>query len=108
MGLLGPSGELAYTAFMGQMIAQKQSSTADMLWKLFKEIDANGDGVLDRGELAALLKRPFVAQAMKNRSAQDLLEELDRDGSGRVSREEFRRALAPRHQSFASTRSAGD
>merc|ERR1712151_1167428 len=87
--LLGPSGELAYTAFMGQMIAQMQSSTAEMLWKLFKEIDANGDDVLDRGELAELFKRPFVAQAMKKRSVQDLLQELDRDGSGRVSWEEF-------------------
>lgn len=59
----------------------------------FDRMDANRDGAIDRDELAGLCRRaatPGAAQSGPGRACgARLLERADRDGDGRVSREEF-------------------
>jgi len=51
--------------------------------KVFKELDKNRDGFLDKGELQGLLP------AMGARSGEELLAKLDRNWDGKLSQPEF-------------------
>jgi Ca2+-binding EF-hand superfamily protein len=50
---------------------------------LFVQLDKNGDGLLDANELEAMLP------AMDAKSGMELLQKLDRNSDGRLSRSEF-------------------
>lgn len=99
--LMSSEGNVRYTEFMGQMLAQKQKSTKHSLWKLFQDVDQDGSGYLDIRELEELLKRPAVAKMMAGRNAVDLMREMDDNNSGRVSWQEFKDVLdSPRRDSY--------
>jgi hypothetical protein len=55
----------------------------------FDRMDANRDGAIDRDELAGLCRRAGAQPGPGRGCGARLLERADRDGDGRVSREEF-------------------
>ena len=90
--LIGDDGEIAYTDFMGQMISAKRGQDESLLWQIFQDVDQDDSGSLDHQELELLLQRPALQQLLGDRTAAELLRDLDEDQSGHVSFEEFCRA----------------
>jgi Ca2+-binding EF-hand superfamily protein len=68
--------------------------------KMFKRMDANGDGGLDQSELAGMAKRT-------GKDAASLLASLDTDKDGKVSSSEMDSGASKRHQESAQAQSAG-
>ena len=50
----------------------------------FRQLDTDGSGRLDEGEVAVLLENPAVAGCLRGRSPQDLIREMDRNNDGEV------------------------
>ncbi|CAJ1397929.1 unnamed protein product [Effrenium voratum] len=86
--LMGPDGTVEYSAFMAQMIGEQVLHEGVRLWDIFCELDIDGDGYLTREELPGLL----AACKFDAMSADHLLRDLDSDGDGRVSFQEFEQA----------------
>merc|ERR1719253_109829 len=72
--LIGESDAVSYTAFMGQLLAEKREDTVDHMWKIFKELDLDDNGYLDRDEIGKMLERKEVKEAMKGMSQSELME----------------------------------
>jgi serine/threonine protein kinase len=89
--MMNESGECTYTAFMGNALSQNQTSLTKMLYSLFKELDKDNSGYLDINEIKDMLRRPLVAEVMEGMTPEKLMAELDNNGSGRVSWDEFRK-----------------
>lgn len=94
--MMGENGEIAYTKFMGHMIAQKQQSVTKMLYALFKDLDKDGSGYLDLAEIQQMLERPQVSEVMAGKTAQQLMAEIDTNNTGRISWPEFQKYLDKR------------
>jgi len=94
--MTGADGEITYTQFMGHMIATRQQSVTQMLFKLFNEIDDDKNGWLDINEINQMLQRPQVAEMMGGKTGQQLMDEIDDNRSGRISWPEFQRYLDKR------------
>jgi calcium-dependent protein kinase len=92
--LLGKSGKVAYTRFMGEMLALKHRDTNEVLWRLFCDADADGSGRLSRRELQDLLHKRAVVEALgSGTSAAELMHRMDFNGDGTVEFWEFKKAL---------------
>jgi Ca2+-binding EF-hand superfamily protein len=91
--MMSENGEIAYTQFMGHMIAQKQQSVTKMLYKLFQDIDEDSSGYLDLNEIQEMLERPQVAEVMAGKTAPQLMAEIDMNNTGRISWPEFQMYL---------------
>ena len=61
--------------------------------RLFRRVDADGDGVLTAGELQALMA--LLGEPLTDQRARTLLHSMDHDGDGRVTRDELVGYLAP-------------
>jgi len=81
--MLGKDGTISYTAFMGTM-----------LWKFYKDADADGDGSLSIDEVQEMIKRPAMEQVMRGMQVAEVMKMLDQDGDGVVTFEEFKAAMA--------------
>lgn len=91
--LIGPSGKVAYTQFMGEMIAARKGDSKQMLWQIFQELDADNSGYLDIREVGEMMKKDIVAEALGGRSPQQVMQQMDSKGRGQVSFADFRAAL---------------
>lgn len=91
--LVEPGGTVAYTTFMGQLLASKAADENRLLWAEFSQLDG-GAGYLDRERVAQMLERPALAKVLAGWSVSELMEVLDFDGDGCIVFEEFRRALS--------------
>eukprot|EP00928_Gymnodinium_smaydae_P043224 TRINITY_DN29009_c0_g1_i2.p1 TRINITY_DN29009_c0_g1~~TRINITY_DN29009_c0_g1_i2.p1 ORF type:complete len:743 (+),score=185.27 TRINITY_DN29009_c0_g1_i2:163-2229(+) len=99
--MMGSSDKVAYTEFMGQMLAAKQQQCDEILLKIFQEADADNSGTLDANEVSALLQKDAVKALMEGRDPSSIMRAMDQDRSGTVSFDEFSRALVPRHAAAA-------
>jgi len=106
--MMGADGQIAYTKFMGHMIAQKQQSVTRMLFQLFQDIDTDKSGYLDINEIQQMLLRPHVAEVMAGKTAQQLMEEIDGNRSGRISWPEFQKYLDKRFSGDTSWKQGDD
>lgn len=70
----------------GVGIVAKLAGDAD---QIFREVDANGDGIVDKDELRALFH--ILDYHVTEQELDDVFKELDTDGDGVISREEFNR-----------------
>lgn len=61
----------------------------DFLRGLFDDIDEDGSGVLDRGEIAELARK-LLGKPLTKREIDAAMEEMDGDGNGEIDFEEFR------------------
>jgi len=89
----GPDGKVAYTDFMGRLLASEAADANRLLWKEFQALDSQGSGFLRRADIAQLLDRPALAELVSGRGVARLMDLMDADGDGHVSFEEFRRTL---------------
>merc|ERR1712203_369036 len=78
--LVGPEGEVAFTSFMGELLASKAADENRILWREFTRLDTDGTGYLDRNEVAQLLRRPALAHLAGTRDVSDLMSLMDADG----------------------------
>eukprot|EP00929_Paragymnodinium_shiwhaense_P111821 TRINITY_DN80107_c0_g1_i1.p1 TRINITY_DN80107_c0_g1~~TRINITY_DN80107_c0_g1_i1.p1 ORF type:complete len:945 (-),score=214.65 TRINITY_DN80107_c0_g1_i1:152-2986(-) len=93
-GLLGKAdGEINYEDFMGQLIAAKEPEEDRLIMQIFRDLDNDGSGYLTGEDLVAALGRPALARVLNNRSPQDLMREMDQNSDGKVTFDEFKRAL---------------
>lgn len=91
--LVGEDDKLKYTEFMARLLAAQKSMRSIDLASVFQKLDKDGNGVLTRSELDDMMKQKHMESLLDGRSADDLLREMDLDGSGSISFEEFRRAM---------------
>jgi Ca2+-binding EF-hand superfamily protein len=91
--LIGDDGTIPYTEFMGQMIDIVKAEETDFLWRIFQDADSDDSGYLDRRELRDLMQRPEVAKCLGQQDINQLMDDMDDDGSGRIEFEEFRRVV---------------
>eukprot|EP00929_Paragymnodinium_shiwhaense_P032601 TRINITY_DN18048_c0_g1_i2.p1 TRINITY_DN18048_c0_g1~~TRINITY_DN18048_c0_g1_i2.p1 ORF type:complete len:1149 (-),score=302.30 TRINITY_DN18048_c0_g1_i2:247-3693(-) len=92
--LAGRDGKIAYSTFMGQMLASKAADEQDLLKKEFNKLDSDGNGVLDEREVARLLERPALADVVGNRDVGQLMDFMDLNHDGLISWEEFHDTLS--------------
>jgi len=91
--LVGPAHQVAYTTFMGRLLASQVADSNRLLWREFKQLDSAGSGYLARRDVAKLLERPTISETLGGRGVPELMTLMDADGDGRVSFEEFKRTL---------------
>lgn len=87
-------GEVSYDEFLGELLAAKVPEENALLHRVFTEADVQGRGFLGAEELAELAKRPAIVQILGSpEAALARIRSMDADGSGRVTFEEFKRAV---------------
>jgi len=82
------SGVIDYTEFLAASLDKKVYMAEDVCWQAFRIFDRNGDGKIDKDEIAAMLHDDGV----KNCAARDMAEimaEIDKNGDGQIDFEEF-------------------
>jgi len=84
------SGTIGYTEFLASLIDQKQYKKTERLRDAFRIFDKNGDGSISLQELIEMLKDPTVTgKAQDEEEAKRLFDQVDTDGNGLISFEEF-------------------
>lgn len=92
--LLGDTGEeVNYDEFMGRLIAAREPEESWTLERLFNEVDLNGLGYLSRADIEQLMQRPAVRAVLGNRSAKEVMKEMDTNSDGKISFDEFKFAM---------------
>merc|ERR1712232_629555 len=89
-------GSISYEEFMGLFMAGKEPEENLLLWKLFSEFDSERKEYLNLQNINELLRRPAVARVLGSCEPDKLMREMDRDGNGQISFDEFRAAMLAR------------
>lgn len=86
------NGKLNYTEFLASSLAKEDLFTTNNILKLFKLLDKDGNGSIDRSELKTL----FDEQSMEHingKSIDEIMKQCDKDNSGTIDFEEFKLAI---------------
>mmetsp|Transcript_97709 Transcript_97709/g.232622 ORF Transcript_97709/g.232622 Transcript_97709/m.232622 type:complete len:694 (+) Transcript_97709:90-2171(+) len=105
--LLGSSGTLTYSRFMAEMISAKKAENDEVLWRIFKELDADNSNSLDANEIKAMMNKPKVREIMADRTVADIMDRMDLSRTGRVTFWDFKRALEMMDMTRSRTASSG-
>jgi Ca2+-binding EF-hand superfamily protein len=89
----GNDKEVSYEEFMGQLIAAKEPVENELLLRVFTEVDRQRKGYLDQDDINALLARPAVAKVLGDRDPAELMKQMSRRSTRRVTFDEFKIAL---------------
>ena len=84
-------GEIDFEEFLALMRLRMGESGDDAenhLREVFDMFDADGSGSIDRNEMRALMKK--LAQDLTEEEITLIMEEVDTDGDGEISFEEFK------------------
>lgn len=79
------SGSVDYTEFLAATLTKKQYYKQDVMWTAFRVFDHDGDGMITQAELERILHSKEVDPKL----AQSMIAEVDIDGDGKLSFEEF-------------------
>jgi len=82
------SGVIDYTEFLAATLDKKVYMAEDVCWQAFRIFDRNGDGKIDKKEIAAVLNDDGV-QAAANKDMAELMAEIDKNGDGEIDFQEF-------------------
>lgn len=91
--LIGDKGKVAYTMFMGQLLAAVNGNAVDVLWKIFQDIDSDDNGYLDQSELRGMMDRDQVKAVFRGKTYQQVMKEYGWDRKVRVTWDDFRSAF---------------
>jgi len=82
------SGVIDYTEFLAASLDKQVYIAEDVCWQAFRIFDKNGDGVIDKSEMALVMKSEGV-QDQCARDIAELMAEIDKDGNGQIDFQEF-------------------
>lgn len=77
-------GKINLAEFSATFVNRKVSHQNERMWKIFNDMDANKDGVLDHDEIHSALK----GKANKEET-QQIINQIDKDNNGKISYNEF-------------------
>jgi len=84
------SGVIDYTEFLAATLDKAVYMKESVCWQAFRVFDKNGDGKIDKKEIAAILHNPESDVAkMAGSDLAEIIKEIDTDGDGEISFEEF-------------------
>jgi len=103
------SGKVEYTEFLAACLGLLYESLRGLLWQSFCVIDVDGNGVLKREEILAVVSRAeLVAHGFQggdsSASCDEWLDSMEVDESGNISFDELCRHLLPSRPAIASPR----
>lgn len=78
------NGRINYTEFLASSLAKEDLFKTSNILKLFKLLDKDGNGEIDREELKALFSDSNVDQ-INGKSIEDIIKQCDKDKSGTIS-----------------------
>merc|ERR1719453_207555 len=82
------SGIIDYTEFLAATLDKKVYMAEDVCWQAFRIFDRNGDGKIDKKEIAAVLNDDGVQGAAAKDMA-EIMAEIDKNGDGEIDFQEF-------------------
>jgi len=82
------SGVIDYTEFLAATLDKKVYMAEDVCWQAFRVFDKNGDGKIDKKEIAAVLNDDGVQGAAAKDMA-EIMAEIDKNGDGEIDFQEF-------------------
>lgn len=82
------SGVIDYTEFLAATLDKKVYMAEDVCWQAFRIFDLNGDGKIDKAEIAHVLNDGDVKNAACKDMA-EIMQEIDKNGDGEIDFEEF-------------------
>jgi calcium-dependent protein kinase len=82
------SGVIDYTEFLAATLDKKVYMAEDVCWQAFRIFDRNGDGKIDKKEIAAVLNDDGVQGAAAKDMA-EIMAEIDKNGDGEIDFQEF-------------------
>lgn len=83
------SGLIDYTEFLAASLDRKAYLQEDLCFAAFNVFDQNGDGKITLNELQRILDNGSVSEVLGNRSTQEILRDVDRNGDGSIDFKEF-------------------
>jgi len=92
------SGVVDYTEFLAATIDHKAYVQEDVVWSAFRVFDRNGDGQITLAELREVLSDKDVEEVVGQETIAKLMEDVDLDGDGRISFEEFMAMMRSEHR----------
>jgi len=85
------NGQIEWSEFVASCLPASRELFAVSLQIAFQQFDLNQDGTLDPGEVLELLRGGHIGEAHMpaSKTAETMVQELDRDSNGRISFREF-------------------
>jgi len=86
------NGKINYTEFLASSLSKEELFTTSNILKMFRLLDKDGNGEIDRQELRTLFSDNNVDQ-INGKSIEEIIMTCDKDKSGTIDFEEFKLAL---------------
>jgi len=84
------SGVIDYSEFLAATMDMKKYMQEDVCWSAFKVFDLDGNGTIDRSELASVLGSGEMRDMLgPDKTIDDIMKEVDVNGDGTIDFEEF-------------------
>jgi len=82
------SGVIDYTEFLAATLDKKVYMAEDVCWQAFRIFDRNGDGKIDKAEIANVLNDSDV-QSTAAKDLAEIMKDIDTNGDGEIDFQEF-------------------
>lgn len=90
LSCLGEDGrDIPYEEFMVTLMGSMAGEEKALVDRIFREVDSEGNGMLNIGDIEKLLEKEVVASILRDHDAAKVLKAMDANGDGYVSMQEF-------------------